>query len=91
MTVFSAEKKARTFDYQGGDVGYVPRAQGHYIENTGATKLRYLEVFRAPVFQDMSLRQWLALTPHQLVQSHLMIDRALIDQLPRDKANVIKG
>ena len=91
MTVFGAEKKARTFDYQSGDVGYVPRAQGHYIENTGTARLRFLEVFRAPQFQDFSLRQWLALTPHQLVQSHLMVDRALIDGLPKDKALVIKG
>ena len=26
---------ARTFDYQAGDVGFVPFAMGHYIENTG--------------------------------------------------------
>ncbi len=91
MTVFGAEKKARTFDYQGGDVGYVPRSQGHYIENTGSTRLRFLEVFRAPVFQDVSLRQWLALTPHELVQSHLKVDRALLDRLPRDKPTVIRG
>lgn len=91
MTVFGAEKKARTFDYQAGDVGYVPRSQGHYVENTGSTPLRFLEVFRAPLFQDVSLRQWLALTPHQLVRSHLKVDRALIDRLPRDKPTVIKG
>ena len=35
MTVFASGGKARTFDYQAGDVGYVPFAMGHYIENTG--------------------------------------------------------
>ena len=35
MTVFASSGKARTFDYQAGDVGYVPFAMGHYIENTG--------------------------------------------------------
>jgi oxalate decarboxylase len=35
MTVFASGGKARTFDYQGGDVGYVPFAMGHYVENTG--------------------------------------------------------
>ena len=86
MTVFASESKARTFDYQAGDVGYVPRAMGHYIENTGSTKLRFLEVFRSPLYQDMSLTQWLSLTPHQLVQSHLKIDRAVIDALPTKKS-----
>ncbi|WP_242095952.1 oxalate decarboxylase family bicupin [Sphingomonas sp. CROZ-RG-20F-R02-07] len=90
MTVFASESKARTFDYQAGDVGYVPRAMGHYIENTGTTRLRFLEVFRAPLFQDLSLTQWLALTPHQLVQSHLKIDRALIDGLPATKQLVVR-
>ena len=88
MTVFGSESKARTFDYQPGDVGYVPRAQGHYIENTGTTKLKYLEVFRAPLYSDFSLKQWMALTPHELVQSHLKIDRAVIDGLPQKKQPV---
>ena len=35
MTVFGAEAKARAFDFQAGDVGYVPFAMGHYIQNTG--------------------------------------------------------
>ena len=40
MTVFASGGKARTFDYQAGDVGYVPFAMGHYIENTGDETLR---------------------------------------------------
>ena len=47
MTVFGSEGKARTFDYRAGDVGYVPFAMGHYIENTGSTPMRFLEVFRS--------------------------------------------
>ena len=35
MTVFASGGNARTFDYQAGDVGYVPFAMGHYVENTG--------------------------------------------------------
>src|SRR6185437_3721613 len=42
MTVFASEGKARTFDYRPGDVGYVPHAMGHFIENTGGTTLRFL-------------------------------------------------
>ena len=35
MTVFAGEGKARTFNYHAGDVGYVPFAMGHYVENIG--------------------------------------------------------
>ena len=58
------KSKARTSDYRGGDVGYVPFAMGHYIENTGSGPLRFLEMFRSERYADLSLNQWLALTPH---------------------------
>jgi oxalate decarboxylase len=76
MTVFASSGKARTFDYQAGDVGYVPFAMGHYILNTGQEPLRFLEMFRSDHYADVSLNQWLALTPPELVQAHLNIDDA---------------
>ncbi len=91
MTVFASGGKARTFDYRAGDVGYVPFAMGHYIENTGSTRVRYLEMFKSARFQDMSLTQWMAVTPHELVQQHLRIERGLLDSLPREKLLVLPG
>ncbi len=91
MTVFASEGKARTFDYRAGDVGYVPHAMGHYIENTGTTTLRFLEMFRSDRFADISLKQWMALTPHELVQAHLHLDRRLLDGLAQDKVPVMPG
>jgi oxalate decarboxylase len=76
MTVFASGGKARTFDYQGGDVGYVPFAMGHYVENVGDEPLRFLEMFRSDRFADISLAQWMALTPPELVQPHLNLDAA---------------
>ena len=89
MTVFASEGKARTFDYRGGDVGYVPFAMGHYIENTGASPLRFLEVFRSGTYADLSLNQWMKLTPPELVRSHLNVDQALLDGLAADKTPVL--
>ncbi|MGA2454714.1 MAG: oxalate decarboxylase family bicupin [Solirubrobacteraceae bacterium] len=89
MTVFASSGKARTFDYQAGDVGVVPYAMGHYVQNTGGEKLTYLEVFRSDRFADVSLNQWLALTPPELVQAHLNIDSATIAALSKDKQIVV--
>ncbi|MEE7456653.1 oxalate decarboxylase [Methylorubrum populi] len=91
MTVFGSESKARSFDYQAGDVGYVPFAMGHYIENSGDAPLTFLEMFRSPRYADISLRQWMALTPHALVQAHTRLDRAAIDALPQAKSLVEPG
>ncbi len=89
MTVFGAESKARTFDYRAGDVGYVPYAMGHYIENTGQEPLRFLEVFRSGRYADVSLNQWMKLTPPELVRSHLNIGQLVLDSLSKDKHPVL--
>jgi len=90
MTVFASGGKARTFDYQAGDVGYVPFAMGHYIENTGEEPLRFLEMFRSDHFADVSLNQWMALTPPELVQAHLNLDEQTMSALSKSKPVVVK-
>ena len=90
MTVFAAESKARTFDYQAGDVGYVPFAMGHYIENTGHTTLRFLEMFKSDHYADISLNQWMALTPPELVQDHLHLNQHMMNALRKEKRPVVK-
>lgn len=57
VTLFAAEGTANTFDFQAGDVGYIPAAYGHYVENTGNTTLHFLEIFKTDTFQDVSLSQ----------------------------------
>ncbi|MFJ8090300.1 oxalate decarboxylase family bicupin [Lysinibacillus sp. NPDC095746] len=89
MTVFAANGVARTFDYRAGDVGYVPFANGHYIENTGIETLWFLEMFKSDRFQDVSLNQWMALTPSELVQSNLKIGPELLNVLRKEKWPVV--
>ena len=89
MTVFASESKARTFDFQAGDVGVVPFPMGHYVENTGETTLTFLEVFKSDHFADVSLAQWLKFTPHELVRAHLRIDESILQQIPSEKRPVV--
>jgi oxalate decarboxylase len=51
--------------------------------------LRFLEVFRGSRSADLSLNQWIKLTPSELVRSHLHIDRALLDGLAAGKRPVL--
>jgi oxalate decarboxylase len=89
MGVFAASGQARTFDFQAGDVGFVPFAMGHYVENTGTTTLRFLEVFKSSYYADISLNQWLALTPTELVKAHLKLDDQTIAALHKQKSPVV--
>ncbi|KAI0926153.1 hypothetical protein AcV5_008685 [Taiwanofungus camphoratus] len=47
ITSFAAKSDARTFDYQAGDIAYIPASYGHYVENTGNTTLHYLEILKS--------------------------------------------
>jgi oxalate decarboxylase len=89
MGVFAASGQARTFDFLAGDVGYVPFAMGHYVENTGATMLRFLEVFKSDYYADVSLNQWLALTPPELVQAHLKLDPSTLAAFHKERFPVV--
>ncbi|WP_405795724.1 oxalate decarboxylase family bicupin [Streptomyces sp. NBC_01506] len=90
MGVFANSGHNRTYDFGPGDVGYVPFAMGHYIENTGDAPLRMLEMFKAPRFEDVSLCQWMALTPGELVQHHLKVNDRVMDSLRREKQPIFR-
>jgi oxalate decarboxylase len=85
MTVVDTGNKARTMDFQEGDVGYVQKTLLHYIENTGDTDLVFLEMFaKVDRFQDLSFSEWLAHTPPEAVMAHLRIDKATYDAIPKN-------
>ena len=89
MTVFATGGRARTMDFQSGDVGYVQQTLPHYIENTGDADLKFLEMFRSSFYQDLSLSQWLTHTPPELVMAHLNIDKATLEAIPRGEPVVM--
>ena len=86
MTVFEAGGKARTFDFQEGDVGYIQMSRPHYIENMGTEDLLFLEVFPVGTYQDISAGEWLAHTPARLVNEHLKTGEDFLNKLPKEEA-----
>jgi oxalate decarboxylase len=91
MTVFTTGGRARTMDFETGDVGYIQKTLPHYVENTGTTDLKFLEMFKSPIYQDLALTEWLTHTPPELVATHLNLDRAFLDALPREKPLIVPG
>ncbi|QRV73690.1 oxalate decarboxylase [Ceratobasidium sp. AG-Ba] len=89
ITVFASSANARTFNYQAGDIGYVPPSFGHYVENIGNGTLKFLEIFNSDKYEDISLNQWLALTPPDVVKAHLQLDDDTINKLQKHKPTVV--
>jgi oxalate decarboxylase len=89
MTLFIAGSDARTMDFQEGDVGYVPISNPHYIENTGDTDLVFLEMFKSMEYQDISLAEWMAHTPHLLMDQHLQVGQSMLDAIPKQESVIM--
>ncbi len=89
MTIFSSGSLARTMDFQAGDVGYVPRSNGHFIENTGNEDFVFLETFRDSRYMDISLAEWMAHTPPELVSAHLNLPQSMIEAISKQKEVIV--
>ena len=88
MTVFTSEG-VRTMDFNENDVGFVPKAAGHYVENTGKTDLVFLEMFAASEYMDFSLNRWIKHLPPEIVTSHLNLDAETISRISAENFAVI--
>ncbi|KAG9104398.1 hypothetical protein FRC07_009801 [Ceratobasidium sp. 392] len=71
------------------EIGDVSPAYGHYIENIGNTNLKFLEIFNSDMYKDISLNQWLALTPPDMVKAHLQLSDKTISKLQKVKPTVV--
>jgi oxalate decarboxylase len=87
--VFTAGPRAQTQNFNPGDIGYVKRNNGHYVKNLGNTELQFLEVFKSPIFQDVSLSDWLTHTPPAMVAATFNMDPAEIAKWPKDKPETL--
>ena len=95
VTIFASNGNARTFNYQAGDVGIVPKNNAHYVENIGKGEVEMLEIFRSAKFEDCSTEQWLANTPGYIVADHLNLEgdrrEEFLKGLNKDKVPVKDG
>jgi oxalate decarboxylase len=89
MTVFNTGPKATTNDFRPGDVGVVRKSLGHYVENTGSDVLQFLELFRAPRYEEVSLAEWFSHLPPELLMQHLNLSREDVGRLPKGRRGIV--
>ncbi|MDB4919136.1 cupin domain-containing protein [Mucilaginibacter sp.] len=78
VTIFGSHGRVKTMDYGKGMVSFIKQGYGHYIENTGKETLKLVVLFNSPVYQELTLNDWLNANPAQLVADHfgLTLDQA---------------
>ena len=69
---------------------YLIGSEGHYVENTSETEnLVWIEIYKADRVADISLAQWLALTPADIVAQTLNISISVVQGLKKVKQLII--
>ena len=87
--IFGAGPKASTMDFGPGDLALVKRNYGHYVLNTGDEDVIFLAVFRAPRYMEVSLAEWIARLPHDLVTQHLNIPEADLKKIAMQRQEIV--
>ena len=65
---------------------------GHYIENRSEEEdLVWIEIYKSDRVQDVSLTQWLALTPADIVASTLKIPIEVAENLKKEKQLLVRN
>jgi oxalate decarboxylase len=82
MGVFNTGPNVMTMDFTPGDVGYVKKNFGHYVQNVGDTDLQFFAVFRTDRYEQISLSDWLVHSPPEMVSEHFNIDPAVMARWP---------
>jgi oxalate decarboxylase len=89
MTVFNTGPAAMTADFRPGDIGYVKKSLGHYVQNTGNTDLVFLELFKSDHYEEVSLSDWLTHTPPKMVMDTLNISRETLAKFPNSRPDIV--
>jgi oxalate decarboxylase len=85
VTVFNTGPKATTADFKAGDVWYIKKSLGHYVENTGNEDMQVITVFKSDRFAEISLNQWLTHIPPEMVRQTLNLDPSVIAKFRTDQ------
>jgi len=83
MTVFGSHGRARTDEFDAGDVGYVPQGYGHYIENVGSGDLELVIVFNNGTYESISLTAWMAANPGLLLATNFGVPESTFASFPK--------
>jgi oxalate decarboxylase len=82
VTLFASQGHARTEVVSTGDVCYIPRGQGHYLENHGEDEVHLVLGFNSGVYEQIGLSGWLGANARQTVATVLGLPVATVEQFP---------
>jgi oxalate decarboxylase len=87
--IFGAHGRALTDEFEPGQIAFIQRGFGHYIEQLGSEPTRILILFNSPVYQEISISSFLASNPASLIADNFKLPPGEVAKLPRAYQGII--
>jgi oxalate decarboxylase len=81
--IFGAHGRYEVKDVGPGDVVFIPQGFGHFIEQLGSDPTEVVVLFSNPQYEEISISQWLAGNPAELLTANFGISREMAAKLPK--------
>jgi oxalate decarboxylase len=88
--IFGAHGRVAQAEFGPGDVCFIPQGFGHWIEQLGPTPTQLVILFNNPHYEEISLSQWLAANPAQLLGTNFGVREDVIAKLPKAALGILK-
>ena len=89
VTIFGAHGRTATEELAPGQIAFIKQGFGHFVEQIGEQPTRILILFNSPVYQEISISEWLAANPPALIADNFGLTDAQVAQLPKGALGII--
>jgi len=89
VTIFGAHGRTATEEFAPGQVAFIKQGFGHFVEQIGDVPTRILILFNSPVYQEISISEWLAANPPSMIADNFGLSQTQVAQLPKGALGII--
>ena len=87
--IFGAHGRSLTDEFSVGQIAFINRGFGHYVENIGGTPAQILILFNSGTYQEISLSTWLAGNPPSMIVDNFGITKEQVEMLPKTHLGIL--
>ena len=88
--IFGAHGRELRDEFKPGQIAFIQRGFGHYIEQLGDEPTQILILFNSGLYQEISISKWLAGNPPSMIADNFGMTMEQVAQLPKSALGILK-
>lgn len=89
VTIFGAHGRVETEEFRPGQIAFIKQGFGHFVEQVGDEPTSILILFNSPVYEEISLAEWLGANPPALVADNFGFSAEQVAKLPTASKGIL--